>query len=505
MVIISDNINFNTIDLTADIEDNLSYLKSMNKHASSYIIDLEDQCASIIESYRNIGTQEKIDTLEDDITYSSNENINQNIENIKLKVLASASVVGASDAINRYYSNQLNSLRYIKTTSDKTSAAELLSLENNTQYLASKLAISLDAYENDIINGMNISAAFKETEKLISSQMNLNSMSMSSEMLENIDYWNEELEFYRESFLLNDLGNFDSKYALDKIYDEQIEKYSDGNMLNDIVPSNYSSTMSSIFNEIDTGSNIDSSLKSIVSQLPPNYASMNPLALTTEYSAVMNDLMSQMYKLQSMGQLSTNLINQISNLPNNMSDVLSVVSGNLPLSVQSNLYSLVRELNILSPSELNSLINISNISSSLNSLPNLDSLMNMISSGNLASLGNYTRQLSNITSQLSSLTNMQLPGNLNSILNGMPTNFSGILNGMGGIPGLSTIKNLTSNITGSITNITSSVTGIINNVSNLASNALSSLGSLASLGSFGSIFGGGDTGSPGPVVPPLLY
>lgn len=487
MVMLSDNINFDSIDLTSEIEENLAYLKAMNKNASPYIIDLEDQCAAIIESYRSVGTEEKIESLEDDVEYSAEENINQNIEGIKLKVLSSSSVVGASDAINRYYSNQLNSLRYIKSSSDKTQASDLLALENKTQSLASKLAISLDTYETVVIKGMNISSAFKETEKLIISQMNLNSNSMSSDMLENIDNWNEELEFYREGFLLNDLGNFDSKYALDKIYDEQMEKYTDGSMLNDVVPDNYADTLSSILDDLDyagssesggllDGFNVDS-LLDIFNQLPVDFKSFNPLALTTEYSGVINDLMGQMYKLNDLGQLPSTLMNKLSDLPTNMTDILGVVSGNLPSAVQDNLYSLVKELNVLNPSELSSLINMSNISDSLKSLPDLNNLMDMIGSGNLASLGNYAGQLSNITSQLGnlSLSNIPLPGNLNSILDNIPTNFSGIMNGIGGVPGISTITNLTSNITGSISNLTSSVTGIMNNVSSLASNALSSL------------------------------
>lgn len=507
MVKLSDTITFDNIDLTSTIEKNLAYLKSMTKHANSYIVDLEDKCAGIIESYRNVGTDEKINSLEDDFN-NGNENINSNIEDMKLKVLSSSSVVGASDTINTYYSNQLNSLRYLKNESDKTNTIDLLSLDNSTQNKASKFAMALNSYENDIINGLNISSSFKEVEKLIASQMNLNSLSMSSEMLDNIDMWNDELEHYKEFFMLTDNGSFDTKHVMDTLNNIKIEDYANGEMLNNIVPANYSSVMtdmlSSLENSLKNGAtDISNSVTNILNQLPENFSEMNPLKLTTEYSAVVNDLMSELKSLESIGNLPTDIMNSLGELPNNITDMVDTIAGNLSLNVQDGLHSLVKELNVLDTNQLNSLVNMTNISDSLKALPSLDNLTSMIEMGDLSSLGNFSGELSNIANQLTNVAN--LPGNLGNVINSLPDNFSNILNGIGGVPGISTITDLTSNITGQISNIAGNVTGMVNNISSLASNALSSLGSLASLGSFGSLFGSGNTGSPGPVVPQLLY
>lgn len=504
-MMISDNIDFENIDLTGNIEKNLKYLKSISKHVNSYLVDLEDQTDKVIKSYKVIGTKEKILSLEDDIENTSTENINSNIENLKLKVIASGSIVGSGEAINRHYSNELNKLKNVKQSSEKSNIADLLNLDNATQTESSKLSILLYTYQEEVVDGLNVEASFKETEQLISSQINLSSTSMSPTLLENIDIWNDDLEYYRESFLLDDKGSFDSKYALDELFSRKQEEYSDGSLLSETLPSNYSSEMSVILNDIDNNPSTNSGLLNIVSKLPSNYSSMNPMMLTNQFPDVMSQLSSKLYELQKLGNLSNTVSGALNNLPTNMNDVMGIITGNMSDSVQSNLYSVIYSLNNLTDVDLGALYRIADISSTLKKLPDLDSLLSNIQSGNLSMLGNYSSHLAGLTNQLQMVSNVSLPGNLNSVINNLPSNFNSIMSGVGGIPSISNISNITSSLTGNISNITSSVTGIVNNVTNMAGNALSSLGNLASLGSFGNSIGNGSMGSPGPTVPPILF
>lgn len=504
-MIISDNIDFESVDLTETIESNLTYLKGMSKHVNSYLVDMEDQADKVIKSYKVVGTEEKISSIEEDIENLAIENINLNIENLKLKVIASGSIIGSGEAINRYYSNELSKLKNIDQSPEKINIADLLNLDNTTQTESSKMSILMYTYEEEIIEGLSIEAAFKETEQLIASQINLSSSSISPTLFENIDLWNEDLEYYRDLFLLDDKGNFDYKYALDKIFEKKQEEYSDGSLLTETLPSNYSSEMSVILEDIEYNSSTDPELLDIVSQLPPGYSSMNPMALTSQFPDVMSQLTSKLSELQNIGNLSNKITGALNNLPTNMNDVMGIINGNMSGDIQGKLYSVVSSLNNLTDTDLSKLYNVADIAGTLKQLPDLNSLMSSVQSGNLAMLGNYSSQLSSLTNQLQNVSNLSLPGNLNSVINSLPTNFSSIMSGVGGIPSISNISNITSSLTGNISNITSSVTGMVNNVSNLAGSALSSLGNLASLGSFGKSMFGGGTGSPGPVVPPELY
>lgn len=500
MPFIQNSSNFSESDFTNYINNRLSYLNSIKNQLNNLIIDIEDSFNSVINNSKKTSLNDSISNLGYDMDYAKTENLNKNIRDIKLKIVNSTSINTTGKPINSYYSQELFDLKNVKNKNNKIDTLmNYMSLNNKTQQSMGKSIGLLNLYETDFIKGRFIEDIFEEINSLIDVQTNSN-VYTSNDFLNQVDSWNEELSYLQEDFLLNDNGKFVKEDRLSMYLDNEIKNVSNGEQLNNIVPDNYSDVMSGVLNSINTSST-DSVLNNLMGELPSDFLDWDPKKLTTEYGGTMSQITDRLDFLGSSGNLPDNILNQYTELPSNITDILNVSNGSLPFDIQDGLGSLMGELGNLSPGDLSSLLNQINISSALGNLPDLDSLTDMINMGDLSSLGNFSGDFSSIFEGLSSLDIGSLPGNLSDIMSSLPDNFGNIMNGLGGIPDLGSLGGIADGLTSQLGGITSAITGGLGNLSSLATGALSSLGGLIG-GMFGS---GGSKGSPGPTIPRELW
>lgn len=107
----------------------------------------------------------------------------------------------------------------------------------------------------------------------------------------------------------------------------------------------------------------------------------------------------------------------------------------------------------LGKDELNNILNNTSINDALNKIGDLDSVKNALLSGNIEQLGNIGEELSSICSDLMNYSG-NLPGELANVINGLPDNFSNIVSGLGGIPDMISIDNLTNIASDAFDNVT---------------------------------------------------
>lgn len=339
-------------DLSENIEQLLSQLNGIAQMADEYVADIDDLAYNYVKSLKKVGSEDKIKSFEQDFQ-NNQSNINNYVSDLQMKIMSAKTIenetviktrsfseVTSSNALSNVFAGQLNELR---NNIDASKITEIIGLDSKVQNCTSEIMGKINSYSDKIIKGLNVENLFKQADELINMQSILNEGNMTLEKLTNLEFWQEDLSSIQEIFNLDDFGNFVSKDFMNNKISEMVNSFSEGKLLNGILPDNFNDQVSKIL----TGwkdSGVDE-INKWISQLPENFESIVPQELMQNYSDVMSGLLGTTQELVSLGQAGAEITNAFLSLPNNIMDSVNTVAGKLTNEVQSQLTGVVDRFN----------------------------------------------------------------------------------------------------------------------------------------------------------------
>lgn len=424
MPVFEDN-KLNNLDLTEQIESILAQLNSISRMADDYLAEIDDNSLNFVKKMKT-STSDRIGTLYEDLTYNEDK-ISKAITDIENKVMSAGSVENVvrtrvmkqkirnrdaiinipTDALSSVLSDELYKLKNATTDS----IMQYMNMDSNgtqnvDQNSATQFIGSVEKYSKDIIEGMNVEGLFKKADELLNYQSIFNESNISKDLIDNLDFWSDDLNNLKSIFKLDDFGNFSKENFTNTTIQEVLNDFGHGQLMNEILPSNFNELSEGIIKNLRGLNN--ETINNLLNQLPTNFEDMIPAELMQNFGDPMLSIYGEVKNLINLGEtLPTDLINSFSQFPDNIMDCLKISQGQITAEVQTQLTSMIDGIKNLDFLEMQDLLNKTNIQQYLNTFGDLDSLKEIISRGDLSQLTDMAGDLSGMTKELmSNITNL---------------------------------------------------------------------------------------------------